>query len=163
MNEKLTDLLKPLNNQQKKIVESSSNMLVTACPGSGKTRVLTHKIAYTALTNEHSRKKIVAITFTNRAAEEIKDRLELLDIDNPAIWAGTIHQFCMEYIIRPYAMSIPQLCRGFKIVDEYVREEYIKQICEFMGIRIQHYERQEIKTALSIDMEVIEKNYVAVV
>ncbi|WP_041444523.1 UvrD-helicase domain-containing protein [Syntrophobotulus glycolicus] len=163
MNEDLELLLDKLNEQQKTIVMSNDNILVTACPGSGKTRVLTYKLAYTALSNPHSNRKIIAITYTNRAADEIKDRLELLDIDQSAIWAGTIHQFCLEYIIYPYAMSLPRLCKGFTIIDEYVHDQYIQQILDKFSINIPSYQKSKIITMLNNDMEIIETQFPQVV
>lgn len=163
MSENLELLLNQLNDQQKNIVISNDNMLVTACPGSGKTRVLTCKLAYTALSNPRSHRKIIAITYTNRAADEIKDRLELFDINQSAIWAGTIHQFCLEYIIYPYAMSLSRLCRGFTIIDEYVRDQYLQQILDSMGIQIPYYEKGKIKTLLNYNMEIIETRFPQVV
>ena len=163
MSENLELLLDQLNDQQKTIVKSNDNMLVTACPGSGKTRVLTYKLAYTALSNPHSHKRIIAITYTNRAADEIKDRLELFYIEQSAIWAGTIHQFCLEYIIYPYAMSLSRLCKGFTIIDEYVRDQYLQEILDSMGIQIPSYERDKIRTILNYDMEVIETRFPQVV
>ncbi|HAP9504539.1 TPA: UvrD-helicase domain-containing protein, partial [Enterococcus faecium] len=88
-------IVNDLNLEQKDVVESEDNLYVNACPGSGKTRVLTRKIAYQAIKHDGSLKRIIAITYTNRAAEEIKERLSLLSIDDDInIWVGTIHQFC---------------------------------------------------------------------
>ena len=163
MNYNLELLLGQLNDQQKTIVISNDNMLVTACPGSGKTRVLTYKLAYTALLNPYSHKKIIAITYTNRAADEIKERLELFDIAQSAIWAGTIHQFCLEFIIYPYSMSVPRLCKGFTIIDEYVRDKYLQQISDSLNIKIRFYEKKKIKTMLNCEMEIVETRFPQVV
>lgn len=163
MNEDLELLLEQLNDQQKAIVKSNNNMLVTACPGSGKTRVLTYKLAYTALSSLNSYKKIIAITYTNRAADEIKDRLELFNIDQSAIWAGTIHQFCLEYIIYPYAMSLSRLCKGFTIIDEHVRDQYLQQILDNMHIQIPYYEKGKIITRLNHNLEIVETRFPKVV
>ncbi|HFC9353901.1 TPA: UvrD-helicase domain-containing protein, partial [Enterococcus faecium] len=75
-------IVNDLNLEQKDVVESEDNLYVNACPGSGKTRVLTRKIAYQAIKHDGSLKRIIAITYTNRAAEEIKERLSLLSIDD---------------------------------------------------------------------------------
>ena len=157
MNEVIDLLLSRLNEQQKEIVKSNENLLVTACPGSGKTRVLTHKLAYNVLSYPQSRKKIVAITYTNRAADEIKDRLELLDVEQISVWAGTIHQFCLEHIIYPYAMFLPRVCKGFKIIDEYMQAQYLKAILDELGIDMPFYERAKIKTSLNLAMEITEE------
>lgn len=99
-----TSLLNGLNPQQKQVCIDENNILLKACPGSGKTRTLTYKLAYLVQKYANSHKLIIAITYTNRAADEIKERLEKLDIPGNKIWVGTIHQFCLEFIIRPYTM-----------------------------------------------------------
>ena len=91
-------------HQNSRLHVRSQIYLLTACPGSGKTRTLTHRLAYQVLRDQASKKIKIAITYTNRAAEEITNRLEGMNIDQSSIWAGTIHQFCMHFIIRPYAM-----------------------------------------------------------
>ncbi len=163
VNEQIGLLLSQLNEQQKKIVKLSENMIVTACPGSGKTRVLTYKLAYDAMLHPESRKKIVAITYTNRAADEIKDRLDSLEIANAPIWAGTIHQFCLEYIIYPYSINLPRLCKGFKIIDEYVQSKYIQLILDEMEIELPYYKISKITTKLDDNMNIIEELYPQVV
>ncbi|RZH78701.1 UvrD-helicase domain-containing protein, partial [Staphylococcus aureus] len=67
-----------LNVDQIAVVEREDNLYVIACPGSGQTRVLTRKIAYQAIKHDGSLKRIIAITYTTRAAEQIKERLRLL-------------------------------------------------------------------------------------
>ena len=157
MNDELELLLSGLNEQQKEIVQADENLLVTACPGSGKTRVLTCKLAYRVLLHPQSRKKIVAITYTNRAADEIKDRLELLDIEQNSIWAGTIHQFCLEYIIYPYSMFLQRTCKGFKIIDEYVQAQYLTDIIDELNLAMPYYEKAKIRTALDMNMQIVEE------
>lgn len=163
MNKNLEIILKNLNDQQKDIVRTTANMLVTACPGSGKTRVLTHKLAYSAYSEPQSMQKVIAITYTNRAADEIKERLELYGFDHPAIWAGTIHQFCLEYIIYPYAMFLPRLGKGYRIIDEYVSGRYIHQIVEDLKLNINFWDRMKINLKLDGELNIIECNYKQVV
>ncbi|MCB0537478.1 MAG: UvrD-helicase domain-containing protein, partial [Bacteroidetes bacterium] len=87
-----------LNTKQSDVIKNENNILLIACPGSGKTRTLTYKIGYELDKLDDSRKYIIAITYTNRAAEEIKERIELLGIDTKQLWIGTIHSFCNEWI-----------------------------------------------------------------
>jgi len=103
VNEIQFSFLNDLNDNQKMICMSDQNMILKACPGSGKTRTLTYRLAYMSLLHEPSRKLNIAITYTNRASDEIKKRLHHLDIRSDTIWAGTIHQFCLEFILRPYS------------------------------------------------------------
>src|SRR5699024_6014123 len=107
---------------------------------SGKTRTLTHRLAYQVLQKSDSRKIKIAITYTNRAAEEIINRLEDMNIDLSSIWAGTIHQFCMRYIIRPYAMYSKRLCKGYQIIDDYCKKKYGHEIAERLGIRLRNFD-----------------------
>ena len=117
-----------LSEEQLQICRSESNLLVKACPGSGKTRTITYKLAYRVEKNLSSIKKLIAITYTNRAADEITQRVEDLGIDTERIWAGTIHQFCLEWILKRYKMYTKSLNQGFKIIDERVQERYWTEI-----------------------------------
>ena len=128
--------LEGLNEKQKEICLSTDNYVLTACPGSGKTRTLVHRLAFLHEKYPKSRKLNVAITFTNRAADEIENRLNEMGIESDSIWTGTIHQFCMQYIIRPYAMYSSRLKCGYHIIDEYKKNEYGKQIAGELHIQI---------------------------
>lgn len=108
-----SDILKGLSAEQAAVCRAHGNVLLTACPGSGKTRTLTHRLAYQAAHSQASKKWNIAITFTNRGADEIARRLDDMDIDLSNIWTGTIHQFCMRFIIRPYAMYSSRLSKGY--------------------------------------------------
>lgn len=87
-----------LSPMQKRIVENTEGpMLVKASAGSGKTRVLTERVRY-LLEEKKGRFKIMALTFTNKAAEEMKERLENLPDLSRRTYIGTIHSFCLEVI-----------------------------------------------------------------
>ena len=118
-------MLKGLNEQQIDAIKIPGNVLLTACPGSGKTRALTHKIAYELEKIVGSKKIIIAVTFTNRAADEIKKRISVFNIDDSNLWAGTIHAFCLEWIVRPYMCYSDELRNGFTISDEFNTESLI--------------------------------------
>ena len=136
MFEGVDDILKELSPEQQAACTAPNNVLLTACPGSGKTRTLTHRLAYQVLQKSDSRKINIAITYTNRAAEEIINRLEDMNIDLSSIWAGTIHQFCMRYIIRPSK----RLCKGYQIIDDYCKKKYGHEIAERLGIRLRNFD-----------------------
>ena len=140
MFEGVDDILKELSPEQQAACTAPNNVLLTACPGSGKTRTLTHRLAYQVLQKSDSRKINIAITYTNRAAEEIINRLEDMNIDLSSIWAGTIHQFCMRYIIRPYAMYSKRLCKGYQIIDDYCKKKYGHETAERLGIRLRNFD-----------------------
>jgi superfamily I DNA/RNA helicase len=118
-----------LSDEQKLAVYQDGNILLTACPGSGKTRVLIHKLAYelNELENE-SKKRIVALTFTVRASEEIFRRLNKMGINTSRIWSGTLHSFCLEWIIKPYSCYLPELKNGYAIADETFCSELISEL-----------------------------------
>ena len=136
----VSDILSGLSDEQKSVCKDDENILLTACPGSGKTRTLTHRLAYLTAINPNSRKLNIAITFTNRAANEIASRIDDMEIESTNIWTGTIHQFCMQFIIRPYAMYSDRLSKGYSIIDEYTQNEYVKSIVKQLGLSIDQYD-----------------------
>lgn len=139
--------LDKLNSQQREVCINEGNILLQACPGSGKTRTLIYKLAYLVEKYVTSKKLNIAITYTNRAADEIKERLGKIDIAMDKVWVGTIHQFCIEFIIRPYTMYDERLRKGYHIIDEYVSKQYIDKITKSLGINIGYdnpFEFQEI-------------------
>lgn len=108
-----------LSQEQADAVKYEGNLVLTACPGSGKTRVIIYKLAHELLKLEdNEKKKIAAVTFTVRASEEIFKRLELIGVKSNKVWSGTLHSFCLEWILRPYSAYIPSLVNGFSIADE---------------------------------------------
>ena len=118
-----------LNDEQGDAILNDSNVLLVACPGSGKTRTLTYKVAYELSKLNNSKQFIIAITYTNRAADEIKERIELLGVDTNQLWIGTIHSFCLEWILRPYSLYLPRLKNGFRVIDSFESERMISSIC----------------------------------
>ena len=138
MDQSKANILEGLNEKQKEICLSTDNYVLTACPGSGKTRTLVHRLAFLNEKYLESRKLNIAITFTNKAADEMENRLSDMGIESDSIWTGTIHQFCMQYIIRPYAMYSSRLKFGYHIIDEYKKNEYGKRIADELQIKIQY-------------------------
>lgn len=134
------EIFDSLSPEQRDACLCMENMLLTACPGSGKTRTVSYRLAFLVNHFQDSRRLHIAITYTNRAADEIMARLEALDVTAENIWAGTIHQFCMEYIIRPYSMYSDRLRRGYHIIDEYVQHEYKREIKNSLGINCKDWE-----------------------
>ncbi len=97
-------LLAGLNPAQREAVAHKDGpMLVLAGPGSGKTRVVTHRVAW-LLENGVRDYQIAALTFTNKAADEMKSRLETLSPGN-RVWIGTFHRFC-AFLLRYYAPQV---------------------------------------------------------
>ena len=96
------ELLKELNDKQyEAVVTTEGPCLVIAGAGSGKTKVLTHKIAYLMEANNVKSWNILAITFTNKAANEMKQRVEnLVGEEAQNIWMGTFHSICVRILRR---------------------------------------------------------------
>jgi DNA helicase II / ATP-dependent DNA helicase PcrA len=118
-----------LNDEQSDAILNENNVFLIACPGSGKTRTLTYKVAYELSKIDNSKQYIIAITYTNRAADEVKERIELLGVDTKQLWIGTIHSFCLEWILRPYSLYLPKLKNGFRVIDSFETEKMISAIC----------------------------------
>ena len=108
----MQNLLSQLNDVQRAAVTTTEGpLLVLAGAGSGKTRVLTYRIAYLISEKHVSPENILAITFTNKAAAEMKTRLETLIGPSAAfIWARTFHSACVKILRR----DIESLGLGYK-------------------------------------------------
>ncbi len=123
-----------LNDEQQACVETHGNVVVTACPGSGKTRVLTARVLKGLSEMTTRRQRVVALTFTNRAADEIQSRLDEEEVSTENLWAGTIHSFALEWILRPYAPYGEELQHGFSVVDEYFAERLMSRLKREAGL-----------------------------
>lgn len=151
----MIDYAEKLSKEQMIICESEENLLVKACPGSGKTRTITYKLAYRIEKNPDNIKRLIAITYTNRAADEINQRIEELGIDTERVWAGTIHQFCLEWILKRYKMYTQSLNQGFKVIDERVKERYLTEIIKRLNGKIYW---KEINTRYDRELHLIEQD-----
>ncbi|MEZ8296174.1 ATP-dependent helicase [Vibrio splendidus] len=124
---------KKLTNEQRAAVEFSGNLLLTACPGSGKTKTLVSKLAYMVKNKDAlgiKKRKIIALTYTNIAADTITDRLLSFGIADKSLWVGTIHSFCLQWIIKPNINFIPRLCKGYVVIDEHERDRLLSDLKE---------------------------------
>jgi DNA helicase-2/ATP-dependent DNA helicase PcrA len=114
---KIEELLDGLNPQQRAaVVHAGSPLLIVAGAGSGKTRVLTHRIAYLLAEREVRPSEVLAITFTNKAAGEMKERVAaLIGARARAMWVSTFHSMCVR-ILRAEASTLG-LKSSFSIYD----------------------------------------------
>lgn len=118
-----------LNHEQKDAIEETESVFLVACPGSGKTRTLTCKIASELSKLDSNREWIVAITYTNRAAGEIQDRIESMGVSTEQLWIGTIHSFCLEWIIKPYGIYHVELKNGYRLINSHDTETILSELC----------------------------------
>jgi superfamily I DNA/RNA helicase len=124
-----------LNSEQEAAILDDESVFLVACPGSGKTRALTYKIAYEISRLQSDKQFVVAITYTNRAADEIHERVEHLGVDTSQLWIGTIHSFCLEWILKPYSVYHRRLSKGFRVVNSHDSENMITELCKSCALR----------------------------
>jgi len=118
-----------LNPEQVAAVEEPGSVFLVACPGSGKTRTLTYKVARQLSELRSDKQRVVAITYTHRAADEIHERIEQLGVDTSQLWIGTIHAFCLEWILKPYAIYHDALKHGFRVINAHDTERMHDELC----------------------------------
>src|SRR5699024_9284295 len=128
------DLLQGLNKEQKQAVKHTDGpLLIMAGAGSGKTRVLTHRIAYLLREKDIAPRNILAITFTNKAAREMKDRVyKLVGTNSDQIWVSTFHSMCVRILRR----DIDRIGynRSFTILDSSDQLSVVKQVLKSLNI-----------------------------
>ncbi len=129
------DYLSNLNKEQKEAVTSLDGpLLVVAGAGSGKTKVLTSRICHIILSGKASPNEILAVTFTNKAANEMLSRI-LFNLKKKKFgmpWVGTFHSICVK-ILRKHALAA-DLNYNFTIVDQDDQKKLIKNICKSENI-----------------------------
>ena len=123
-----------LNEEQKKgVFTTEGPVLLLAGAGSGKTRVLTHRIAYLIDELGVNSYQIMAITFTNKAAGEMKERVErLVGMGAESIWVTTFHSTCVR-ILRRFADRLGY-DNNFTIYDTDDQKSVMKDVCKHLQI-----------------------------
>ena len=144
-----THLLEGLNEAQREAVEAIQGpLLIIAGPGSGKTRVITHRIAYLVRIVGVSPHRILAVTFTNKAAKEMKDRLKrLVGTQANDLTVGTFHAFCAS-VLRRHGQHVG-LESGFSIFDDEDQMELIKASMEEAEVDPKQFPRRSIHGVIS--------------
>ena len=145
----LDRLLAGLNDPQRDAVTHTEGpLLILAGAGSGKTRVLTHRIAYLVSTGIAKPSEILAITFTNKAASEMRDRAELLvGRQVRAMWVMTFHAACAR-MLRAHADKLGYT-RQFTIYDTADSRRLIKRCLDEHGIDVKRYTPTAIHSQIS--------------
>ena len=138
-----------LNEEQKKAVfQTEGPVLILAGAGSGKTRVLTHRIAYMIEENGVNPWNILAITFTNKAAGEMRERVDkIVGFGAESIWVSTFHSTCVR-ILRRYADKIG-FDNHFVIYDTDDQKGIIREICKKFNIDTKKIKERSIMGAIS--------------
>lgn len=143
----MSDQLASLNEPQRDAVTHVEGpLLVLAGPGSGKTRVITHRIAYMTETQGISPDEILAVTFTNKAAEEMRRRLAQLTPSRKP-WISTFHSLGAR-LLRQYAGRVGRSPR-FSILDQSDRERLLARLMKESGIDLTHIPADAIQRRIS--------------
>ncbi|MBX9642241.1 MAG: UvrD-helicase domain-containing protein, partial [Mycobacteriaceae bacterium] len=144
------ELLDGLNPQQRQaVVHQGSPLLIVAGAGSGKTAVLTRRIAYLIAERGVSVGQILAITFTNKAAAEMRERVVNLVGDRARyMWVSTFHSSCVR-ILRNQASLIEGLNSNFSIYDADDSRRLLQMIGRDMGLDIKRYSPRLLANAIS--------------
>ncbi len=149
MSQLANDLINGLNKEQAEAVKHTEGpLLIMAGAGSGKTRVLTNRIAYLLGEKEVSPRSILAITFTNKAAREMRERVhKLVGDEGSQIWVSTFHSMCVRILRR----DIDRIGynSNFSILDTSDQLSVIKQALKRLNLDPKQYDPRAMLGAIS--------------
>ncbi|MDB7357233.1 DNA helicase PcrA [Enterococcus sp. C43] len=143
------ELLNGMNLRQKEaVLHNDGPLLLMAGAGSGKTRVLTHRIAYLIEEKEVNPWNILAITFTNKAAKEMKERVNaILASGGEDVWVSTFHSMCVRILRRD--VDFIGYNRNFTIIDSSEQLTLMKRILKELNIDPKKYDPRSILGTIS--------------
>ncbi|MBM7608041.1 DNA helicase-2/ATP-dependent DNA helicase PcrA [Lysinibacillus composti] len=144
------NLLNGMNPQQAEAVKTTEGpLLIMAGAGSGKTRVLTHRIAYLVVEKEVYPSKILAITFTNKAAREMRERIDGLlgNGTTQSMWVSTFHSMCVRILRRN--IDRIGISKNFSILDSADQLSVVKNVSKELNIDSKRFEPRAILNAIS--------------
>ena len=141
----ITNIIDPLNDAQRQAVTAPSQaMLVLAGAGSGKTRVLVHRIAWQIQVEGLSAHSILAVTFTNKAAKEMRGRIEdLLNVSAHTLWIGTFHGIAHR-LLRRHAKEA-KLPETFQVMDSGDQLRVIKRLLNTLNFDDSKWPPREVQ------------------
>jgi DNA helicase-2/ATP-dependent DNA helicase PcrA len=157
------ELLDGLNDQQRQaVLHEGSPLLIVAGAGSGKTAVLTRRIAYLLAARDVGVGQVLAITFTNKAAAEMRERVvQLIGPRAKSMWVSTFHSTCVR-ILRNQASLLPGLNSNFSIYDSDDSRRLLMMIGKDMGIDTKRYSPRLLANGISnLKNELIEPQQAA--
>ena len=130
----VSDILTDLNAAQREAVAADSgNLLVLAGAGSGKTRVLVHRMAWLIRAEGVSPHALLSVTFTNKAAREMRSRIEtMLDVSTQGMWVGTFHGLAHRLLKQHWQEA--QLPQNFQILDSDDQLRLVKRVCRDLNL-----------------------------
>lgn len=130
----VSHILDPLNDAQREAVAAEPGpMLVLAGAGSGKTRVLTHRVSWLVEAHDVSPMSILAVTFTNKAAQEMRGRIEeMLGYSLRGMWMGTFHSIAHRFLRSHHQEA--GLEQGFQILDSADQHRVVRRVLRDMGL-----------------------------
>lgn len=145
MNDDISFLLDSLNDAQRQVVAAPlGQQLVLAGAGSGKTRVLVHRIAWLINVEQGSPYSILAVTFTNKAAAEMRGRIEsLLKQSTQGMWVGTFHGLAHR-LLRTHWQEA-KLSQNFQVLDSEDQLRIIKRLVKDFGVDEQRWSPREVQ------------------
>jgi len=145
---RVAELLADLNEPQRRaVLHGDGPLLILAGAGSGKTRVITRRIAYLVATGQARAHEILAITFTNKAAAEMRHRCEAF-FPVKGLWIGTFHATCARLLRREIEVT-GKYTRDFSIYDTYERNQLLKQAVKDLGYDVQRFRPSAIGAWIS--------------
>ena len=141
----VTDIIDPLNDAQRQAVTASDHpILVLAGAGSGKTRVLVHRVAWLVRVEGVAPQHVLAVTFTNKAAAEMRERIEaLLEFPTRHLWIGTFHGLAHR-LLRRHAEEAG-LREGFQIMDSDDQLRLIRRMLRALGLDEAEWAPKEVQ------------------
>lgn len=143
------DFLDKMNEPQREaVLHTEGPLLILAGAGSGKTRVLTHRIAYLIQEKSIYPSNILAITFTNKAAREMKERVEQLIGSVPEMWVSTFHAACAR-ILRRDVERLEQYKKNFVIFDTKDQESIIKECLKELNLNEKNFPFRTVSSMIS--------------
>ncbi|ADU96199.1 ATP-dependent helicase [Thermovibrio ammonificans] len=144
----MKELLKTLNpSQREAVLHFDSPLLVLAGAGSGKTRVITFKVAYMVKELRFEPERILAVTFTNKAAREMKERVEQLLGRSVPVLVSTFHSFCVR-LLRRHAEEVG-LSREFVILDGEDRKRLLSEVVKELNLDPERYSPSSLSNLVS--------------